>query len=284
MPRPAGPRGRARRPRPALGQHFLADERILGRLVEALEPATTDVVLEIGAGTGTLTRLLAPRVARVIAVEKDPWLVAACERRNAESGIANVAVLPADALALEWPALIPPSAIRDRQWKVVGNIPYYITSPLVDQALTPPVPERVVFLVQAEVADRMVAQPGSKTYGALSVGVQVASRAEKLFRVKAGAFQPPPEVDSAVIRLHPLSNPPFEAAALQAFRRFVVGCFSQRRKQLHNVVRRLTQWSPQAVAATLAALELDPAARPEVLSPQAFVRLWRESLRERGSL
>jgi 16S rRNA (adenine1518-N6/adenine1519-N6)-dimethyltransferase len=242
------------------------------------------VVLEIGAGTGTLTRLLAPRVSRVIGIETDRRLAAECERRIAESGITNVEIVPADAMTLDWATLVPPSAIRDRQWKVVGNIPYYITSPLLDQALMPPVPERVVFLVQAEVADRIVAAPGSRIYGALSVGIQVASRAEKLFLVKAGAFQPPPEVDSAVIRLRPSPHPPFDAAALKAFRRFVVGCFSQRRKQLHNVLRPLTGMGPEAIAAMLAALGLDPAARPEVLSPDAFVRLWGESLRAEGLL
>jgi 16S rRNA (adenine1518-N6/adenine1519-N6)-dimethyltransferase len=281
--RPAGP-DRARRSRRALGQHFLSDERILGRVVEALEPEHADEVLEIGSGTGSLTRLLATRVSRVVAIEKDRRLAAECDAENAAGGIANVEIVTADALTVDWHELRTRSALGHPHWKIVGNIPYYITSPLLDKALTPPVPERIVFLVQTEVADRIVAAPGSRTYGALSVGVQVVSRAEKLFRVKAGSFQPPPEVDSTVIRLRPLRDPRFDAAELRAFRRFVVGCFSQRRKQLHNVLRGVTGSAPEALAAMLRAVGLDPAARPEAVGPEGFVRLWRESLRGRVSL
>jgi len=278
----AGSRGRRPRRRPALGQHFLGDERILRRIVDALEPDPGDVVLEIGPGKGGLTRSLAPRVARVIAIERDPRLATECEARNAELGIDNVEVVAADALVLDWHGLIPPSAIDTRRWKIVGNIPYYITTPLLDKALLPPVPERVVFLVQAEVAFRIVAAPGSKTYGALSVGVQLASRPEKLFRVKAGAFRPAPRVDSVLIRLWPSGVSPLDARALSEFRRFVADVFSRRRKQLQNVVRGVTGWEAAHVAVVLNGLQIDPAARPEELGPQALLRLWRETLRRRG--
>lgn len=283
MSRPADARkGGARRGRPALGQHFLTDEHVLQRIVEALGPDPRDTVLEIGPGTGTLTRLLAARVSHVVAIEKDRGLATECERRNAERGIANVELVRADALQVDWHALIPPSATRNPQWKIVGNIPYYITSPLIDKALTPPLPARVVMLVQAEVAERIAARPGSRVYGALSVGVQSVCHAEKLFRVKAGAFRPPPAVDSAVIRLTPRAEVSWEARDLEQFRRFVGACFSRRRKQLHNVLRAVTGWPAGAVAALCGALGLDPALRPERLDPGTFERLWRETLRGTG--
>lgn len=284
MRRAADTRGRAARRRPILGQHFLADERVLRRIVDALDPDRADVVLEIGPGTGTLTRQLAPRVGRVIAIEKDPRLAAECGVRNAERGVANVEIIEDDALNLDWHSFVPRSALRTRHFKIVGNVPYYITTPLLEKALSPPAPERVVFLVQAEVAERIVARPGSRTYGALSVGVQVTSRAERLFGVKPGAFRPPPEVDSAVIRLHPRPEVVWEAPELARFRRFVTACFSRRRKQLRNVLRGATGWPAERVSVLLERLELDPAARPESLSPERFVRVWQETLRGRGQL
>jgi 16S rRNA (adenine1518-N6/adenine1519-N6)-dimethyltransferase len=160
---------------------------------------------------------------------------------------------------------------------VIGNIPYYITSPLIEKALTPPLPACVVFLVQREVADRLAAPPGGKRYGALSVGVQAVCRVEKLFVVKAGAFRPAPRVDSAVVRFTPRADPlvaPDEAAA---FRAFVSACFSRRRKQLRNAVMAATGWQAAAVSALLVTLGLNPTARPETLEPEAFARLLRAS-------
>jgi len=256
-----------------LGQHFLSDPKILERIVDALEPKRSDVVLEIGPGKGSLTRALLARGVKVIAIERDRELAAALDARE------NLTVITDDALALDW-----------HQYdanKVIGNIPYYITSPLIDKALTPPLPERVVFLVQAEVADRMaagpgtkvflvqaevadriVAKPGGKTYGALSVGVQAIARVEKLFTVAPGAFRPPPTVRSALIRLKPLAEPLVKSEEVEAFRTFVTACFSKRRKQLKNAVPKISERQ-------LRELDLDPTTRPERLPPTAFVRLLR---------
>ena len=266
-----------------LGQHFLTDRNILQRIVDALEPAPDDVVVEIGAGKGSLTVALAPRVANVIAVEKDRRLARDCALRIEECGLGNVTVVEGDALKLSWHALIetspanPQSPIRNPQLKVVGNIPYNITSPLIDKALTPPLPARIVFLVQAEVADRMAAPPGSKAYGALSVGVQAVCSVERLFTVRAGAFTPPPKVESALVRLTPLAQPLVAPDEIARFRAFVTACFTRRRKQLRNVAMAATGRSAAVVAAGLAALGLDPTVRPETLAPQAFVRLLRWS-------
>ena len=238
-----------------LGQHFLTDPGILGRIADALDPQPGETVLEIGPGRGTLTDVLLARGLHVIAIEKDRALAQALTRPH-------LTVLEGDALRVVWP----------RVAKVVGNIPYYITSPLIDKALTPPLPERVVFLVQAEVADRLAAPPGGKTYGALSVGVQVVARVEKLFTVAPGAFKPPPKVRSALIRLTPLAQPLVTPDEIAPLRAFVVACFGKRRKQLKNAVPGITE-------AELKALDLDPRVRPERLAPVAFVRLLRHTRR-----
>lgn len=263
-----------------LGQHFLTDRNILQRIVDALDPAPDDVVVEIGAGKGSLTEVLAPRVGHVIAIERDRWLISELRMRNAECGIDRLSIVQGDALRVDWHALaIPHSAFPIPHFKVVGNIPYAITSPLIDKALTPPLPACIVFLVQAEVADRIAAPPGSKAYGALSVGVQALCRVEKLLAVRAGAFTPPPKVHSALVRLTPLAQPLVAPEEIAAFRAFVTACFTRRRKQLRNVVMAATGRSAAVAAAGLAALGLDPMVRPEMLAPQVFVRLLRWSAR-----
>ena len=271
--------------RQRLGQHFLTDPRILTRIVDALDPAPSDRVVEIGAGKGSLTAQLLARGLRVIAIEKDRRLAAELETRNAERGTERLQVVQGDALKLDWHALldthlaVPPSVFRVPRFHVVGNIPYSITSPLIAKALRPPLPQRIVFLMQREVADRVAALPGSRDYGALSVGVQATCRVEQLFVVKAGAFHPAPKVDSALVRLTPFEHPLVAADRLDAFRAFVTACFSWRRKQLRNVVMAATGRPAAVVLAGLAALGLDPAARPETLAPAAFMRLWRWSAR-----
>jgi 16S rRNA (adenine1518-N6/adenine1519-N6)-dimethyltransferase len=244
------------RPNKRLGQHFLADPNILGRIADALDPKPGETVIEVGPGHGSLTEVLLARGVKVIAIEKDRGL--------AEALRANAQVVQGDALRVDWHALV-----ADR-FKVVGNIPYNITSPLIEKALTPPLPERIVFLMQLEVARRIAARPGSKIYGGLSIGVQAQCRVEQLFTVLPGSFRPPPKVKSALVRLTPLAEPlvrPDEVAPLRAF---VTACFSRRRKQLHNAV-------PGATAAGLTILGFDPTARPETLAPQDFVRLLRWS-------
>jgi len=264
------------RPNKRLGQHFLADPGILNRIVDALDCAPGETIIEIGPGRGSLTEVLLARGARVIAVEKDPRLAAEVGMRNAERGTDRLSVVQGDALKVDWHTLVethpdvPRSAFPLPHFKVVGNIPYNITSPLIEKALTPPLPERIVFLVQLEVARRIAAAPGGKTYGALSIGVQAQCRVEELFTVLPGSFRPAPKVKSALLRLTPLAEPlvrPDEVAPLRAF---VTACFSRRRKQLHNAV-------PGATAAALTALGFDPKARPETLAPADFVRLLRWS-------
>jgi len=258
------------RPNKRLGQHFLADVNILGRIADALEPEPGETVIEVGPGHGTLTEVLLARGVKVIAIEKDRALAEQLRARYAVRGEReDITVIAGDALELDWHSLPAPRAPLTAH-KIVGNIPYNITSPLLEKALTPPLPERIVFLVQLEVARRIAAAPGSKIYGGLSIGVQAQCRVEVLFTVLPGSFRPPPKVKSALLRLTPLAEPlvrPEEGAALRVF---VAACFSRRRKQLHNAV-------PGATAAGLTALGFDPKARPETLAPADFVRLLRWS-------
>jgi 16S rRNA (adenine1518-N6/adenine1519-N6)-dimethyltransferase len=245
-----------------LGQHFLTDPRILARIADALEAGPDDTVLEIGPGNGGLTSALVERAGRVVAIEKDRALVPALQAR-----FPAVNVIEGDALDLDWHALVPGPFL------LAGNIPYNITSPLLDKALVPPVPRRIVFLVQREVADRVTAGPGTSEYGALSVGLQSVARAERLFSVAAGAFQPRPKVDSAVLRLSPLAQPLVSGAERDSFRAAVVGLFSYRRKQLLRGIRELTGWDAGRASELLQQVGLSPTVRPEVLSPAEFVQL-----------
>lgn len=262
-----------------LGQHFLTDPGLLRKIVDALDPRPGEVVLEIGAGRGSLTDALRARGLRVIAVEKDRRLAADLAARYAARGTDGPRVVPGDALRLDWHALLELEGAVPR-FKIVGNIPYAITAPLLAKALTPPLPERIVFLVQAEVAARLAAPPGSRAYGALSIGVQAVCRVERLLAVRPGAFRPPPQVASAVVRLTPLGRPAVAPAEAARFRAFVTACFARRRKQLRNVLAAVTGRPGAVVATGLAALGLDPAARPETLPVAAFVRLlrWSETL------
>jgi 16S rRNA (adenine1518-N6/adenine1519-N6)-dimethyltransferase len=245
-----------------LGQNFLTDPRLLGRIADALGAGPNDTVLEIGPGPGGLTSALAARAGRLVAIEKDRDMVAGLRER-----FPDATIVEGDALELDWRAL------AGGPFLLAGNIPYNITSPLIDKALAPPRPARIVFLVQKEVAERVTAHAGESAYGALSVGVRSVARAERLFTVPAGAFQPRPKVDSAVLRLTPLADPLVAEAEQGRLRRLVVGMFGYRRKQVARGLRELTGWKAERVAAVLARARIAPDVRPEVLEPAAFARL-----------
>jgi 16S rRNA (adenine1518-N6/adenine1519-N6)-dimethyltransferase len=253
-----------------LGQHFLADPRILARIADALQAGPDDTVLEIGPGPGGLTEALLARAGRVIAIEKDRDLITPLRER-----FPAVQVVEGDALELEWNHVVQPPFL------LAGNIPYNITSPLLDKALRPPRPARVVFLVQKEVADRVIAAPGTAEYGALSIGIQTSATVERLFTIPAGAFRPKPKVDSAVLRMTPLAHPPIGDEARDSFRALVVGLFGFRRKQLLRALRELTGWEGSRLSEVLAGLGFAETGRPEVISPEDFVRL-HQSLVDRG--
>lgn len=266
------------RAKKSLGQNFLVDQNIQRKIVEALEAGPADEVLEIGPGTGALTRHLAGAVRRLVAVELDDRLVDVLRQEFA--GTPGFEVVHSDALKLDLAELVEdlPSL------KVVGNIPYNITTPLIFWLLERDVrPERIVLMIQKEVADRILAAPGEKAYGALSVGVRAIADVERLFLVGRGAFRPIPEVDSAVIRITPHRPAPLTPAEEHDLRTLTRAAFAWRRKQLQRILRSAPGYGLDAgeVAAVGEATGLDLNARPETLSPEAFIRLAR-ALRAAG--
>ena len=165
-------------------------------------------------------------------------------------------------------------ALAGSDFLLIGNVPYYITTPIVFKALDAPIPRRSVFLVQREVAERMAAKEGTESYGALSVNVAAVADTEQVMSVPASAFKPPPKVESAVIRLTPRAAPLVKAKYLAGFRTFVQAAFGQRRKQMQRALRTVRGMSALEAGAVLERAGIDPAARPEVVSPESFARLY----------
>lgn len=253
--------------RKSLGQHFLRDRGILARIADALEPIGRLTVVEIGPGRGALTELLAERAQRVVAIEYDRMLAHYLSDRFRDRQ--HVQVIQADVLAVD------PQSLAGGPYLVVGNVPYYITTPILFHCLTPPRPERAVYLIQREVAERLGAEPGSRDYGALTVNVRVLADVATLMRVPAGAFTPPPKVESAVVRLTPLAEPLVRPDEERPFRDLVQRVFSFRRKQMRRVLREAAGVSAETSEMVLGAAGIDPEARPETLAPSRFVALLR---------
>ncbi len=256
------------RPRKRLGQHFLNDPQILGDIADALAPADTDTVVEIGPGRGALTALLAPRAGRVAAVELDTALAERLQATYADDP--RVTVHNRDVLD----APLSEFAGTD-DFLVAGNVPYYITTPILFHALRVPRARRAVFLVQREVADRVIAAPGSEAYGALSANVQALATATLVRGVPPGAFTPAPKVASALIRVEPRPDPVITDAEQRGFSEFVIAAFGMRRKQMRRVLRTMRGITPDAADRALAAAGVRPDLRPEVLGPSEFATLWR---------
>jgi 16S rRNA (adenine1518-N6/adenine1519-N6)-dimethyltransferase len=249
------------------GQHFLVDQAILGAIADAIAPKAGETVVEIGPGRGALTDILAARPNRLIAVEIDHALAAQLRERYASAP--NVTIIEADVLRVNV------AELAGGPFVVAGNVPYYITTPILFHVLRPPLPRNALFLVQREVAERIVSAPGSKTYGALSVNVQAVSRAEMVLSVPPSAFKPRPKVDSAVVRITPRDAPLVQPSEIDRFRGFVQGLFGMRRKQVGNVLRSVAQLTADDAVAILDDLGIDPKARPETLSPSMIVSLMR---------
>ena len=242
------------RPRKRFGQHFLHERGVLERIVNAVAPSKDDLIVEIGPGEGALTAPLLERVAKLEAIELDRDLASSLAARFPPW---KLTVHCADALEFDFSRF--PAGIR-----VVGNLPYNISTPLLFHLAR--YAERVRdmhFMLQLEVVERMVAAPSTPQYGRLSVALQARFRMKKLFNVSKGAFRPPPKVESAVVRMEPLpehlllENTPFDD--------LLRGAFSSRRKQLRNAL--------PLQRADYAKLDIDPSGRPENLSPADYVRI-----------
>jgi 16S rRNA (adenine1518-N6/adenine1519-N6)-dimethyltransferase len=260
------------RAKKSLGQNFLVDPMIQRRIVDALEAGPDDEVLEIGPGTGALTRHLAGQVRRLVAIELDDRLVDSLRREYAATP--GVEIRHANALDLDLAELTPDVAAL----RVIGNIPYNITTPLIFWLLDRPTrPDRIVLMIQKEVAERILAPPGTKAYGALSVGVRTVATVERLFTVNRGAFRPAPDVDSAVIRITPLRPPPLQPAEERDLRTLTRAAFAWRRKQLQKILRSAPEYGldQDAAARVEAETGIELQLRPESLSPEEFIRLSR---------
>jgi len=241
----------------SLGQNFLVDPNISRKIVDALDLQPGDRVLEIGPGRGALTRHVAERKpGRYVVLEMDDALADELERQYP-----GIEVVRGDAMAYSWENLL-----QEDCWKIVGNLPYNIASPLIWDIVSRAGFDRAVFMVQLEAGQRLAAGPGGRDYGALSVFVQSHAEAELLFKVPPHVFRPQPKVTSAVLRffLHPQRPTKAEAMRLASTLRM---CFQQRRKQLGTILK--SKEIPDYVT-LLQSLDIDPVQRPETLGPERF--------------
>jgi 16S rRNA (adenine1518-N6/adenine1519-N6)-dimethyltransferase len=274
------PRRNARRSRPKLGQNFLADRSYAERIVAALGDISRKTVLEIGAGRGVLTGLLAARAGRVIAVELDRVLAAQLRMKYATR--TNLELIEGDILKIDPEALLRqrpggPAGLAStapEPVRVAGNLPYYLTSDILLHLFAHHAClESAVLMVQREVADRIAARPGSRDYGLLSATTQLYAQVEKLFTVPPGAFNPPPKVFSAVLRL--TVAPRFGSLRVpeKGFIEFLKLCFAQKRKTLFNNLR--ARYEPEDVRAALRLAGVRPDVRAEALTLQKTASVFR---------
>ena len=249
-----------------LGQNFLIDENVVRQIVEAAELSEADTVLEVGPGIGTLTQGLAESKAQVVAVELDTRLLPVLA--TTLEGYDNVRVVHGDILKVNIM-----EEVGAPKFKVCANLPYYITTPIIFALLEKRLPmERLVAMVQKEVAERMAAQPGGKEYGALSVAIQYYTEPEIAFIVPPTSFIPAPAVDSAVIVCKRREKPPVEVCDEALFFRVVKAAFSLRRKMLSNSLKNMGIKAEQ-VAKWLELADVDGKRRAETLSLEDFAKL-----------
>ena len=266
------------RPRRRFGQNFLVDGNILAKIVAAGQVQPGDCVLEIGAGLGVLTLALAEAVTlsgRVVALEIDRGLLPAL----AETAglLPQVAIVPGDAMTLDWPVFLT-AQFGGLPVRAIANIPYNITSPLLAILLEQKRFACIVLLVQKEVAARLAAKAGTPDYGALSVFAQFHALVETVGIVSRRVFYPPPDVDSAIVRLTPYASPPVAVSDETLFFAIVRAAFGQRRKALLNALSGdpALGWTREQASAALAAAAIDPGRRGETLTLAEFARLAAE--------
>jgi 16S rRNA (adenine1518-N6/adenine1519-N6)-dimethyltransferase len=256
--------------KPKLGQHFLHDSDAIQRIAASLGDLSGRTVVEIGPGRGAITSVLASRAAHVLAIELDPLLAA---RLRAEVPADRVTVIEQDVLNFDFKAA---AESHGERLLVLGNLPYYITSPILFKlAQSHAALDRAVLMVQREVADRVVAEPGSRDYGQLSIAVQMHGPAVRLFTLPPSAFAPPPQVHSTVFRWR--FAPRFQELNVEeaSFLHLIRIAFAQKRKTLANNLRAAGM-VPAAITTALAHAAIDPHARAEALSIETLANLWRD--------
>jgi len=250
------------RPRKRFGQNFLHDQGVIAHLLAVIAPQPADVLVEIGPGLGALTCPLLERLNALDVIELDRDLLAPLQQRCA--GLGELRIHAADALSFDFARLTPAGT----KLRIVGNLPYNISTPLLFHLLTQAELVRDMhFMLQKEVVDRLAAQPGTADYGRLSVMVQYRCAVTPLFNIGPGAFTPAPKVDSAVVRLVPHAVPPVAVSDTAVFERVVKQAFAQRRKTLHNNLKGLLD------DAQLHRIGIDPGLRAERLTLAQFAAL-----------
>lgn len=252
------------------GQNFISDPSLLERIASVCD-WQDDVALEIGPGAGTLTRAIAAHADRMLAIEIDRRLAPLLE--ESLSGCDNVKLIFGDALKSDLDALVRDELNHDGDYKLVANLPYYITTPLIMHVLEDSRHvDELVIMVQKEVGERLCAKPGSRTYGAVTVMVQYLATASRAFDVGRRAFTPPPDVDSTILHLVPYKKRPIQAKDDAMMRRVVKAAFSQRRKTLRNSLASLGV-DKASIATALEKAGIDEQRRAESLSVAEFVAL-----------
>jgi len=252
-------------PRKRFGQNFLHDPGVIRRILDAIDPRPEDHLVEIGPGQGAITQGLIERAGALDAVELDRDLIGALEERFADKGLC---IHSADALKFDFCAL----AEDGRPLRIVGNLPYNISTPLLFHLLDQAACIRDLHvMLQKEVVDRMAAPPGSKVYGRLSVALQARCRVTPLFDIGPGAFNPPPKVESSFVRLTPYDELPFPIEDVAVFDQVLIRAFGQRRKTLRNALKGLLE------ADAIVGLGIDPGQRAEQIDVAGFVAIANEA-------
>ncbi len=276
------------RARKSLGQNFLTDERIVGRIIETVSPRTNDIIIEIGPGQGALTQKLVTRCGYLVAIEIDERLIEHLREIIADSNIGlNIDLIRADALEIEWREVISDALLRYKQRlsdkeeeprvRVVANLPYYISTPILERLLGA---HDDIFdmtlMLQREVVDRIISEPGSRDYGYMSVFVQFYCEASKLFDVPPSAFKPVPGVWSSVLRLTLRNEPVLKLEDHQHFFQLVGAAFAQRRKTIQNNLKASASrlGIRQGIEESLTGSGIDPRRRAETLSLEEFGALY----------
>ncbi|MFH2067886.1 MAG: 16S rRNA (adenine(1518)-N(6)/adenine(1519)-N(6))-dimethyltransferase RsmA [Candidatus Omnitrophota bacterium] len=264
------------RPKKRWGQHFLTRPEIGIRVAEFAAVTPADIVVEIGAGTGILTEELAKKAKKVVAFEIDTDLIPALRKKF--SAAPNVEIVVGDFLKVG-----PECLEKLENFKVVANIPYYLTTPLIFLLLgLIPRMEMMVLTIQREVAERLAAKPDTREYGALTLSVGILARVELVKIIKKGAFRPPPRVESAVVRISPHLKPLLEPAETREFSKLVHSVFGQRRKTILNQLAKYLDISKIQTKSILTGSGIDPLRRPETINLEEYIRLvrntgeWRE--------
>jgi 16S rRNA (adenine1518-N6/adenine1519-N6)-dimethyltransferase len=256
-------------PRKSLGQHFLIDRNILDKVIRTAQIAKEDAVLEVGPGLGEMTIALARRAKRVIAIEIDSKLAAILGKKMKD--YPNVEVVNRDILKVDFNRFLKKEG---HPIKVVANLPYQISTPLLFRFIeSKKIFSSFTLMLQKEVAERMVASPGGKEYGPLSIFIQMASDVSICFFIKPSAFFPPPKVGSAVVQMAWKERPIIERQDEEWFKRVVKACFGYRRKTLMNALKHSGLTLPESIEIKMEKIGIDPRRRPETLTIQEFIRL-----------